>query len=76
MADKGAEIDKLARDLDEARIESAGKFQEIADRLGLLRGSWSLSISRDDGSTIGAWTVPADQPFEWEGEGLRVVLTQ
>jgi len=64
----------LADDITAARNEIGGQLAELEERLSSLTGRWNLTITRDDGSTIGQWTVPLDTDFSWEGEGLVVTL--
>jgi hypothetical protein len=72
--DKNTQLAALAEDLDGAKLELAERLRGIDEKLHRLTGAWRLAVSRDDGSLIGSWEVPLDEPFEWSGEGLVVKL--
>jgi hypothetical protein len=66
-------MEKNAR-LERMLGEANGQVAALQTELHAHAGNWSLSLERD-GREIGRWSLASDGDFEWEGEGLRIVLT-
>jgi hypothetical protein len=66
LMEKNARLERLLG-------EAHAQVQVLQSELVAHTGNWSLSLERD-GRELGRWSLPSNGDFEWEGEGIRIVL--
>lgn len=66
LMEKNARLERL---LGEAHAQVAALQSELHAHVG----NWTLSLERD-GLELGRWSLPSNGDFDWEGEGIRIVL--